>query len=348
MAVGTRTQYLSRTSTVLVRGVLLLLCASGAVDGRARKVDGLPKRNRGRQRDATWAGWAPEPRPVVTVAPSCADRPPTAAHAPGGDYAQVETEVDRFYRAVTSHTAVEVAVEVAWLLADVELGCTPELNHGGEVFEKINAFAWQVLHNAEATRRGAAAQLRVWEHFALPAADLAMLRERVRLLDRFAALEGETAGCAPGGGAGCGQPSGSDGGGSGGGGSGGWRPQQPFAEARWGGAGRCEVRTLTAAEWAAASPCCLRSLFEQPFVVRGGNRALVAPVLNASNFDRGALVAAAGGSAVRVSTVGDLSRHGVATERKGDATLADHLAAMLGLGRIVALYYYSSTLSHIF
>ena len=121
---------------------------------------------------------------VLHMASSCKDRKAVHWHSTAGaaDYQQVERELELFFQhaQTAQHTIQEIAEEVAWLLADVEFSCTPGLNRGDFVYEKLSALAWKMLHHAHATRRATLAQLDVWQQHSQPAGEIVLLQNRIR------------------------------------------------------------------------------------------------------------------------------------------------------------------------
>lgn len=177
-------------------------------------------------------------------------------------------------------------------MADLELGCTPGLSQGDDLYEKLNALAWQTLHDAGATRRGTLVQLQVWEQHSQPVDEIELLRSRVAALDQFIASQRATAAtCVSHDRAECPamrpasavmpaerlmQK------------SGGWRSvPEEAAATQWAGSYNCDIRVLTAEEWLSVSPCCLSEVFAAPFIVRAGGASAACSMAAGSAFGLG-------------------------------------------------------------
>ena len=114
--------------------------------------------------------------------------------------------------------------------------------------------------------------------------------------------------------------------------SGGWLSVPALGSAeRWAARHRCDIRVLSAQQWATVSVCCLRQLVQSPFVIRGG----AVESLNASKFGRDALLELVGDTEVRVGTISDLSRNGFAKEPRRSSA-AQFIDAMRKTSELIA------------
>lgn len=193
-----------------------------------------------------------------------------------GGQSTTEGDITAFFKDVVAgrKTRPEVQAQADWILTDVELSCTPSLvTDSKDLFEKLQSFTWQILHDGPRTLRATQLRLRLLE--ASPDAgkkqeELELLRERVRALRAYNKLTAAHGQPWPPGedghvvypDEGCGSfPTGGttkppstlvDG-------EGGWLGRTEAVHARWGGRDSCSVRVLSHSEWARATPRCLVS-----------------------------------------------------------------------------------------
>jgi hypothetical protein len=242
---------------------------------------------------------------------------------PCGGRQSTDDDIFGFFGEVAAgrKTRTEIEIHTDWLLTDLEHACTPGMAANSEVFEKLQTFTWQVLHDGPRLLR--TTELRIEAiRSNMRSGDIAakdeikLLAERVRVLTAYNLrtvlhgqqwpppinLPGDADGELPYPPSGCGDypkapinqatrseyRSRRE--------HGGWLKNSKAAE-RWGGGGVCTIRVIGVEEWAKATPKCLAALFQRPFLVRGGgDRAL-----NHTHFSRDNLAEVAAEAKMKTS-----------------------------------------------